>query len=361
MMSAATTMIRADSTPEPLASGVTPENSVSRAADLFARLENSNRVGLEELIDDREPESLFLDFKRSPNDGVGKQLAPEDSKNLSKAISGFGNSSGGVVIWGVDCHRDPADGVERAKKQPLQDAVGFATKLQSAISRATIPPHSGVQVHAFVESPDSTAGYAAILIPQSLIGPLRSVVKNNYYFRSGSDFGIIPHDVLAGMFGKAPQPSVDMNIAWYPTRLNQRPDHFTLALGLFAVNFGAVISERPYVSIAYGSIASELIVVQAPDPKAFSLRRGLLPVLSVVAHADVVLPPGASEHVCDIIIDIPVSQPHEITIVCTLGVLGAPPHRFRLRASLDAVCEGIERARDGQFPTGDVLHVEQGV
>ena len=32
------------------------------------------------------------------------------TKNLSKAISGFGNSEGGVLVWGVDCSRDLEDG-----------------------------------------------------------------------------------------------------------------------------------------------------------------------------------------------------------------------------------------------------------
>lgn len=330
---------------------------MSRAIDLFERLQADRTTALEELIADRELESLFLDFKRSPADGASRQLAPEDNKNLSRSISGFGNSSGGVVVWGVDCRREATTGNEVAEKHPLLDAGGFATKVQNAISRATVPPHPGVQVAFFEESKPATAGYVAVLIPQSIIGPLRSVVTNHYHLRSGSDFGIVPHDVLAGMFGRAPQPMVDLNIVSYPARFGGRPDHFTMAFGIFAVNLGAVVSERPYLSVAYGDMPPELIVVQTPDREAFSLRRGLLPVVGVVANAGIVLPPGASEHVCDIVIDIPVTQPRGFTLECTMGVLGAPLRRFLLKATQESVRAGMERARQGSVRTTDVLQL----
>lgn len=330
---------------------------MSRATDLFERLQSGRRTTLEELILERELESLFLDFKRSPADGASRQLAPEDNKNLSKSVSGFGNSSGGVIVWGVDCRREANTGNEVAQKHPLLDAGGFATKVQNAISRATVPPHPGVQVSFFAEAETSTAGYVAVLIPQSHIGPLRSVVTNHYHLRSGSDFGIVPHDVLAGMFGRAPQPTVDLNVVSYPARIGGRPDHFTLAFGVFAVNLGAVVSERPYLSIAYGDLPSELIVVQTPDREAFSLRRGLLPVVGVVASAGVVLPPGASEHVCDVVIDTPLSRPRGFKLDCTLGVLGAPPRRFQMNASEESVRTAMEGARQGSLQTTDVVQL----
>src|SRR5712664_714535 len=161
---------------------------MSRAEDLFKRLQDGKLAALEQLIEDREPESLFLDFKRSPDDGDGAKLASDDNKNLSKAASGFGNSEGGVLIWGVDCRRDGITGNEVANKHPLNDASGFRTKLEGAISRATLPPHQGIETLCIQES-GSSLGYVAVLIPKANIGPLRSVATNHYHLRSGSDFG----------------------------------------------------------------------------------------------------------------------------------------------------------------------------
>lgn len=328
---------------------------MSRARDLFERLRVGQSDALDELIADREPESLFLDFKRSPNKGVGRLLSPDDNKNLAKAVSGFANSSGGVLIWGVDCRRDPS-GAEVAEKRPLSDAHGFNTKIQSAISRVTIPPHPGVEVISFEEPRAGPAGYVIVHVPQSLIGPTRSVSSNHYHLRTGSDFGIVPHDVLAGMFGRAPQPSVDLNLLSHPTRLDGRPGHLTLACGLVAINLGAVVGDRPYLSAFYGDFPGILAAV-TPDREFFSVRRGKLPSFSVVAKPGLVLAPGGSEHICDIVLDIPLGQPCAIHLQCTLGVLGAPPRRFSLDATKESVADAFARAQVTGFPSSDILRL----
>lgn len=168
---------------------------MSRAFELFERLRVGGIAALDELISDREPESLFVDFKQSPSQGSSKILAADDNKNLSRAISGFANASGGVVVWGVDCRRNKESGIEDAVKAPLIDAKGFATKLQSAVSRTTIPPHPGVQIACIDDSETSGAGYCVVYVPQSGVGPIRSLATNNYHVRAGSDFTYVPHDV----------------------------------------------------------------------------------------------------------------------------------------------------------------------
>ncbi|MBN9203069.1 helix-turn-helix domain-containing protein [Methylibium petroleiphilum] len=328
---------------------------MSRAHELFERLREGRCAALDSLVADREPESLFLDFKRSPQDGAAKNLAPEDNKNLSKAISGFANSSGGIVVWGVDCRRDGSTGSEVAEKHPLLDAAGFNTKIQAAVSRTTIPPHPGVQVLSFDEPGQSPLGYVVVYIPQSLIGPIRSLATNHYHVRAGSDFGLVPHDVLAGMFGRPPQPNADLNLISHPARLDSNPGHLTVAFGFVAVNLGAVVGERPYLSAFIGDFPHKLLQVQSPDRQTFSVRRGPLPSFSVVSSDGFLLTPGATEHMCDVVIDVPVASPRPIRLECTLGVLGAPPKRFTLAASEASVRAGIARARGGHFPSSDVV------
>ncbi len=152
---------------------------MSRARELFDRLRQGGTTALDALIADREPESLFLDFKRSEDEGRGTTLAKSDNKNLSKAISGFANSSGGVVVWGVDCRRD-ASGNEAARPHCVVDAKGFETKLQSAVSRTTMPAFSGVEFHAFVQADGNPAGFVAMYVPKSFMGPIRGLVGEQY-------------------------------------------------------------------------------------------------------------------------------------------------------------------------------------
>lgn len=76
---------------------------MGRAEDLFERLKQGGETAIDELIEQRQAEELFLDFKRSADGASGRRLHDNDRQNLARAISGFGNSEGGVIIWGVDC------------------------------------------------------------------------------------------------------------------------------------------------------------------------------------------------------------------------------------------------------------------
>lgn len=330
---------------------------MSRALELFERLRNGGYPALDELIADREPESLFLDFKRSPQDGAAKLLSAEDNRNLSRAISGFANSSGGIVVWGIDCRRDTSTGAEVAAKHPLLDASGFNTKLQAAVSRTTVPAHPGVQVLFFDEPGQSPAGYVVVYVPQSSIGPIRSLGTNHYHLRTGSDFGIVPHDVLAGMFGRQPQPNIDLNIISHLARLDSNPGHLTLAFGLAVVNLGAVVGERPYISAFFGDFPQRLLNVFPPDRQHFSVRRSPIPNFSVVSSAGFLLTPGASEHLCDVVLDVPLGSPQAIQLECTLGVLGAPPKRFTLTASKEAIESAMSREAGTRFQSAGVFEL----
>lgn len=71
---------------------------MERAQELFERIKTQGKPAIEEFILTQKAEELFLDFKRSADNGTGRSLNQNDRKNLAKAISGFGNSEGGVVV-----------------------------------------------------------------------------------------------------------------------------------------------------------------------------------------------------------------------------------------------------------------------
>jgi hypothetical protein len=48
---------------------------MGRAEDLFRRLSEQGEQAIEGLIEDRQSEELFLDFKRSADNGAGTNLA----------------------------------------------------------------------------------------------------------------------------------------------------------------------------------------------------------------------------------------------------------------------------------------------
>lgn len=184
---------------------------MDRAHDLFESLIAEGELGIDRLIGDRQSEELFLDFKRSNSDGAGKSLHVEDRTNLAKAISGFGNSEGGVIVWGVDCRIDAKGNDLPNAKRPLVDAAGFASRLESAVSGCTVPPHSNVRHHVISDA-NGPSGFVVTLVPRSPRQPHQTTRPLQYYMRAGSSFVVVPHGVMAGMFGRAPQPTLECRL-----------------------------------------------------------------------------------------------------------------------------------------------------
>ena len=110
----------------------TYDDPKTRAEELFAALRSRGEDAIDEFLMTRQAEELFLDFKRSTDNGGGKRLHQNDRNNLGRAIAGFGNSEGGVIVWGVDASLDH-EGADVAKaKVLLYEPARFVSWLQGA-------------------------------------------------------------------------------------------------------------------------------------------------------------------------------------------------------------------------------------
>lgn len=177
---------------------------MSRAEDIFQKLIYFGEDAIDEFILNQQTEELFLDFKQAVS--VGKNfttLHRDDRKNLSKAISGFGNSEGGVIIWGVECSRDIEIGDVAKAKVKVKNVHRFLSWLENAISGCTIPSHNKVRNH-IISCDANGDGFIATYIPKCDIAPLMTTGNSTIYIRSGSNNVPAPYAVIAGMFGRDP-------------------------------------------------------------------------------------------------------------------------------------------------------------
>jgi hypothetical protein len=108
---------------------------MGRAEDIFKKIKDEGKRAIDEFIATRKSEELFLDFKRSADNGAGNvlNLNIKDRENLARAISGFGNSEGGVVIWGVYCSKDVDFADVATTKFPINNARRFESWLEGAV------------------------------------------------------------------------------------------------------------------------------------------------------------------------------------------------------------------------------------
>jgi hypothetical protein len=328
---------------------------MSRAQDIFERIINQGVIAIENFIADRQAEELFLDFKRSSNDGGDIKLSNNDRKNLAKAISGFGNSEGGVIVWGVDCSPDQ-DGADVAKAIiPIENPKRFASLLQGAISGCTIPPHSGVQNEVIEMS--NGKGFVVTLIPKSNAAPHQSVISKQYHIRAGSDFLPTPHDVLAGMFGRRPQPHVFHRFLLAVPELEGH--HLKISFGLAIHNEGPGIASDIFSICRMESLPGPecQMAVDTPDRNNWTGSWEFDRQLNLISAAGYRLPPGANTQ--PMIVTLLLKPPFnaELRIFGRVGSGESRRYDFYIEASSDLIAQQyhifIEKMAEENFSSDE--------
>lgn len=223
---------------------------MSRADDIYAALVKGGEAAIDQFITDYQSENLWLDFKRSADNGSGAKLHLSDRENLAKAISGFGNSDGGVIVWGVDCRRDPKTGADLPQaKVPIVDPARFVSWLENVITSCTAPAHSTVE-HFAVNVPGAAEGFVVTLIPMSMNAPhqcIQPTTDARYYMRVGSNFAPVPHAVLSGLFGRRPQPRLALK--WLAPSIRLTEDVVTVSVTVALSNVGRAIARDLYLNV----------------------------------------------------------------------------------------------------------------
>ena len=265
---------------------------MERCKEIYNRILEEGENAIEGFLSDREVESLFLDFKRSSDDGGGRKLSKTDRRNLAKAISGFGNSEGGVIVWGIDCSPDQ-DGADVAhSKAYIKNPKKFVSFLQGAVSGCTVPAHGGVESHA-IEVSDNK-GFALTLIPKSNSSPHQTVPDMRYLIRAGSDFIPTPHDVLAGMFGRRPQPHVFHRFVLCTPEIIEGSLNITFGINVY--NEGPGIASDIFCTCLMHYLPSEQskMSTERPDECNWGGSLEFWRQTSLISAPDFRLPPGAS-------------------------------------------------------------------
>ncbi len=155
-------------------------------------------------------EGEWLDFKRTSG---------EDARIWSEALSGFANTEGGVLIWGVVAVKDKS-GVDAANGFALVEKPSqLRSRLMELHHGATDPPVAGVEVVEFIADKDTGAGFVVCYVPESDYKPHRSeLVKHKpYYMRAGESFVIPSPSLLRNWFypKSSPQLMIGIKPGWH--------------------------------------------------------------------------------------------------------------------------------------------------
>ncbi len=162
------------------------------------------------MITDHVKEDLYLEFKQK-RDRSKAQLEDNDKVNFSRALSGFANSDGGILIWGVETFKRD----ESAKSlKPITDVDGFIRSLKSSLTNSVQPFVDNVLIEKISTDASEQVGFVKCLIPQSDKTPHRAMLaEREYYKRSTEGFYRLEHFDLEDMFGRRQKPLLVMHFA----------------------------------------------------------------------------------------------------------------------------------------------------
>jgi hypothetical protein len=317
---------------------------MGRAEDIFERILLEGEAAINDFIITRKSEELFLDFKRSADEGRGSRLHQNDRNNLGRALSGFANSEGGVIIWGVDCRRGE-DGADVAKcKYSLADSAAFVSWLESAVSGCTLPACPGVRSISI--SGSGGTGFAATYVPKSARAPHQDLAKGGYYIRAGSDFLPAPYGVLAGLFGKRPEPFIfHQNYIEQAIHVSPGGSAVDAVMGIILVSDGPGIARDIFLTLdIFHPGGKSSFRLEHADEAVFDYYH-LFDHLSVVSKDGFKLPPGGRIHVLTMKVHFaPPFTRDAFYLNINYGCSGAPTRQrtvTRDSARLGSICRRI--------------------
>jgi hypothetical protein len=222
---------------------------------------------------------------------------------------------------------------------PIKDAAGFASRLESAVSRCTLPAHSGVRSISITRS-DGVEGFVITFIPKSNAAPHQTIGAQQYYMRAGSDFVPVPHEVLAGMFGRRPEPNMTVRNVITPPEIEG--DMISFEVGMAVRNRGPGIARDVFLTLVVKSIPCAVgsLLLEAGDLENWTAIAFLNVHNSYLAKPTVRLAPDC--YLMPVQLCFRLSPPFTsaLDIAVTVGCEGGMPTSFRLYNT----GEKIERA-----------------
>jgi len=138
---------------------------------------NWNLAAIKRAIDDREQESLQLEFKSAG--AIGK--SPQQKKEISKDVSAFANAIGGTIVYGI---AESSEGAGTAERIDTVDSREFPTEWLDQVINSTIQPKiPGIVIQTIkVDEQHGERVVHCITVPESTT--VHQAVDRRYYKRT---------------------------------------------------------------------------------------------------------------------------------------------------------------------------------
>jgi hypothetical protein len=203
-------------------------------------------------VSSRQEEHVSLDFKTVSDSELKKE---GDKKHLAEAVSGFANSAGGLVIWGIATEKLSGQDVA-SRTVTISNVRRFVARLEEATPFVVTPPLQGVVHRAFEQADES--GFAVTYVPESDVGPHMALLGHDRFFkRAGDRFYRMAQFDIADMFGRRQRPLLTLSyVLQFGASRWQDVTRHEIHVLLILTNDGRASAVAPYLRLEVPKVFS---------------------------------------------------------------------------------------------------------
>lgn len=213
--------------------------------DLKTYFEQIDLNEIDRFISEGQEENVNIEFKTVNHPELNAQ--DFDKKNISKTLSGFANSDGGIVVWGIKAKQNEKKQDIAKDKVPINKLTEFLNTLNRLEGQAVTPVVTGIQ-HKKIEIHED-CGFIITYVPASDLAPhIANYAGKHYYKRSGDSFYQCEHYDIKDMFQR--KHTADLKLKFSDKQIrNINNDKIEVTLTLSVRNHGRNFAKAPFIKI----------------------------------------------------------------------------------------------------------------
>lgn len=160
---------------------------------------------MEELINEGQTEGIYLECKSPLSPNLGQGLKAQ----LAEAISGFANTEGGIIIWGISTTKHAHSDLDILSQiEEIGNCNNFMRQIEKNCPILTTPSITSIQNKIIKKKKEDSKGIVITYIPKGLGDPIQSNMDRHFYFRNGDEFSKLPYEVLKRLFAATESPDL---------------------------------------------------------------------------------------------------------------------------------------------------------
>jgi hypothetical protein len=219
---------------------------------MFVSLRAQGYAGLADVVAQATEESLHLEFK-TLSDQKGSNLLKDDRKLIAKAVCGFSNSEGGVLLLGVTTKKshglDVAIGLS-----DFENVEAIRNRIVSAMPDLLSPQNHKIATISIPNPSERGKGLIAINVPPSEARPHMSIPHHHYFRRGSEGTRMLEHGEIKEIMLAPKEGRLSLEYRMVP-RMSSGDLKYQFDCILSLRNEGKIAVRAPFVRVTKGGVA----------------------------------------------------------------------------------------------------------